>query len=62
MMYRVRLQPAAAADLDQAFEYAARQAPHTAARWLNRFQQALQTLEHNPDRCALAPENRLSRR
>jgi plasmid stabilization system protein ParE len=62
MRYRVRLQPAAAVDLEQAYDHAARQAPQTAARWLSRFQQVLRSLERNPDRRALAPENRWSRR
>lgn len=62
MKYQVRLQPAAAADLEEAYLHAAKHAPLTAARWLNRFQDALGTLERNPERCALAPENRWSRR
>ncbi len=31
----------------------------TASRWLDRFEEALQTLSHNPRRCRLAPENDL---
>ncbi len=62
MKYDVRFQPAAAKDLDEAYLHAAKHAPQTAARWLNRFQNALQTLEQNPERCALAPENRWSHR
>ena len=37
-------------------------APAPAARWLERFQTAIQTLEHNPERCPLAPENARSSR
>lgn len=62
MIYQVRLQPAAVEDLDGAYQYAAQNAPTPAARWLKRFQTALQTLEHNPERCPLAPENAKSRR
>ena len=62
MIYQVRLQPAAVEDLDGAYRYAAQNAPAPAARWLQRFQTALQTLEHNPERCPLAPENAKSRR
>ena len=62
MKYCVRLQPAAARDLDEAYLHAAQNAPQTAARWLNRFQNALQTLERNPERSALAPESRWSHR
>ena len=57
MTYRVRLQPAALDDLEQAYQYAAKSAPATAASWLNRFFEALQTLENNPQRCPYAPEN-----
>ncbi len=31
----------------------------SASRWLDRFEEALQTLSHNPRRCRLAPENDL---
>jgi len=31
--------------------------PQTAFRWLQRFQGALETLDHNPERCPLAREN-----
>ena len=41
------------------YAIAAEHAPETAARWLNRFEQALQTLSTNPTRCRLAPENDL---
>jgi len=44
MIYQVRLQPAAVEDLDDAYQYAAQNAPAPAARWLKRFQTALQTL------------------
>ena len=46
-------------DLSHYFSVAAEHAPETAARWLNRFEEALQTLSENPTRCALAPENDL---
>lgn len=57
MIYQVRLQPAAVEDLDVAYQYVAQNAAAPAARWPERFQTALQTLEHNPERCPLAPEN-----
>jgi len=46
--YRVRLQTEAMEDLDQAYLFAARNAPETAARWYNRFYDALQTLRAYP--------------
>lgn len=57
MTYRVVLQRLAVHDLDEAFAWAARNAPVTAARWLDRFQAALQTLDTNPQRCPLDREN-----
>jgi len=57
MSYRVVLQPLAKADLEAAYLRASQNAPETAARWLNRFEAALQTLDHNPDRCPLAREH-----
>lgn len=44
-------------DLRHYFAVAAEHAPETAARWLRRFEEALQTLSNNPTRCPLAPEN-----
>ena len=58
MTYRVILQRLAIQDLDGAFEWAARRAPATAARWLDRFQAALQRLDTNPQRCLRAREQR----
>jgi len=58
MKYRVRLQPAAHEDLDQAYQYAAKNAPRTAVLWFNRFHEALRTLEQNSERCPLAPEDK----
>lgn len=46
-------------DLRHYYSVAAEHAPETAARWLNGFQVALQTLDTNPTRCPLAPENDL---
>ena len=46
------------ADLDDAYQNAARHAPKTASRWVDRFQQALDTLSRNPQRCPLSPESR----
>jgi plasmid stabilization system protein ParE len=53
----VILQRLAIQDLDDAFAWAARKAPATAARWLDRFQAALQRLDTNPQRCPRAREH-----
>ena len=46
-------------DLRHYYAVAAEHAPETAAWWLDRFEEALQTLSSNPTRCPLAPENDL---
>jgi plasmid stabilization system protein ParE len=58
MTYRVVLQRLAKDDLRVAHLWAARRAPVSAARWLERFQESLQTLERSPQRCPLARESR----
>ena len=62
MTFQVRLQTAAMHDLDAAWQYAVSHAADAAARWLGRFKAALKTLEHNPERCPLAPESLKSTR
>ena len=59
MTYHVILQRLAVQDLDDAFVWAARKAPVTAARWFDRFQAALQRLDTNPQRCPRAREQHL---
>jgi len=46
-------------DLRHYFAVAAEHAPEAALRWLDRFEESLQTLSTNPTRCPLAPENHL---
>jgi plasmid stabilization system protein ParE len=58
MTCRVILQRLAIQDLDDAFVWAARKAPSTAARWLDRFQSALQRLDTNPQYCPRARRHR----
>ena len=62
MKYEVRLQPPAESDLEDAYHWVAEQAPETAARWLARFQDALQSLALNPERCGFAPEHKKLKR
>ncbi len=59
MTNRVIVQPRALRDLDNAYERAAKNAPVTASRWLNRFHETLRTLASNPERCPKAPEDEL---
>lgn len=58
MTYAVLVQRLALQDLESAYQRAARNAPATADRWLERFRRALRTLQHNPQRCPLAREDR----
>jgi plasmid stabilization system protein ParE len=57
MNYYVIVQRLARVDLAGAYQYAARRAPQTASRWLDRFERALRTLARNPQRCPFAREN-----
>ena len=54
-----RRDPQPARDTKHANPSVAEHAPYSAARWLNRFEEALQSLSENPARCGLAPENDL---
>jgi plasmid stabilization system protein ParE len=58
MRYKVQLLPPAEYDLDEAYRWAARHAPQTAARWVVRFHEKLKTLELHPRRCGFAAEHR----
>lgn len=57
MTYRVVVTENAKPNLRGYCLNAAQHAPTTAARWLNRFEEALATLATNPQRCGIAPEN-----
>ena len=57
MDYSVVVTENAKDNLRAAYRRAAEHAPETAARWLHRFEAALDTLSSNPERCTLAPEN-----
>jgi plasmid stabilization system protein ParE len=58
MTYRVHIQPSAEADLENAYQWIARDAPLAAARWYKGLVEALDTLHVFPERCPLAPEDR----
>ena len=57
MRYRVVLTENAKLNLRSYYLRAAEAAPKTAADWLDRFEEALQTLGQHPERCQLAMEN-----
>jgi toxin ParE1/3/4 len=62
MKYQVRLQRSAENDLEEAYLWTAKHAPQTASRWVRRFQEALQSLSENPERCGFAPEHKKLKR
>lgn len=57
MSHCVVVQRLAREDLSEAYRYAARRAPQTARRWLDRFETAIGSLARHPQRCPLAREN-----
>lgn len=57
MKFRVFVTANAKQDLRSYYELAAERAPHTAEKWLTRFELAINSLDSNPDRCPVAPEN-----
>lgn len=59
MTFTVIVTQQAKDDLRHYYAVAAKHAPATATRWLNKFEEALQSLARNPTRCPLAPENDL---
>lgn len=55
--YSVVVSATAKQNLRDGYTLAARHAPDTAAQWLARFYEALQSLSQNPERCSIAPES-----
>lgn len=57
MSYRVIVLPNARRNLEHYYQHAAKHAPLTAAKWLDRFQAEIETLAHLPERWPLAAES-----
>jgi plasmid stabilization system protein ParE len=57
MEYRIKAARRAVVDADEAFDWIARRAPRTAARWYAKLFAAIDTLETNPARCSVASES-----
>jgi plasmid stabilization system protein ParE len=55
--FKVIIQPVALDELRSACEWIAERSPESALRWYEDFIAALESLESNPKRCGLAPEN-----
>jgi toxin ParE1/3/4 len=56
--YRVVITPDAKDDLRNAYRYIRDDSPESARRWAAGARKAIRTLARNPERCALAPEDR----
>ncbi len=57
MKYQVIIEPPAQTDMEAAYCWIAADSPTHAAQWYNRLLEAIDTLEHLPERCGLAPES-----
>ena len=55
--FAVIFQPPAVDDLEAAYAWIFERSPQNAAKWFNGFVDAIQSLELNPCRCGIAPEN-----
>ena len=57
MESRIKVARRAVVDADEAFDWIARYAPRTAARWYTKLFAAIDSLETNPARCSIASES-----
>jgi plasmid stabilization system protein ParE len=58
MTYRVVILARARHDVQEKYDWIASASPEGAERWLDRFEQAMETLKTNPNLAPLAPESR----
>jgi len=57
MTYRVEIQPRATRDLRAIYEYINAENFRRAHAWFNGLERAIASLDQNPSRCPVAPEN-----
>jgi plasmid stabilization system protein ParE len=57
MSYRIVIEQPAYADLDEAYEWIAQYSPEKATLWYFDKTERIESLQNNPKRCSLAPEN-----
>jgi toxin ParE1/3/4 len=57
MIYRVEIQPRATKDLRGIYEYINAENSRLAHAWFNGLESAIASLDQNPSRCPVAPEN-----
>jgi toxin ParE1/3/4 len=58
MIYRVEVEPRAISDLRGIYEYINAENSHLAHAWFNGLETAIASLDQNPSRCPITPENR----
>ncbi len=57
MVYRVRFTANAEKDLERLYLWVVAQAPRRGPEWFKGLENAIDSLQENPRRCPLAPEN-----
>lgn len=57
MAHSVHITARALREIDEGLEWLAARSRPAAARWNQQLQEAVRSLENNPERCGLAPEN-----
>lgn len=56
--WKVGIGVTAQGEIDEAYEWIAERNPDAADMWLDALYQIIETLQHFPERCPLAPESR----
>ena len=57
MAYRVEIAKSAEAQLEELYLWVVERAPSQGTAWFNRLEQAILSLDLNPERCPIAPES-----
>ena len=57
MSFTVEITTPALAEIEETFEFLARNSRPVALRWYQRLRAAFESLQHHPERCPLAPED-----
>ncbi len=57
MKYRVEITDTALAEVEEAYLWIRERSPSQATKWRKELLETAQSLQTNPERCSLAPEN-----
>ena len=57
MAYRVDVARSAEAELEELYQWVVGRAPQQGAAWFNGLERAVLSLDHQPERCPVAPES-----